>query len=256
MKTFIAAAAIATTGFVGTASAADIPARMPLKAPPLVERSYDWTGFYLGGDVGWQRSSIGLSAIFAGAPAPLSYSPAHSSVAYGGFLGYQYQFGQWVLGVEGGYTAASGSGDLGAVPATTIFFPGGTGTASAKLKDIWNLGARAGFAVGSQGNWLPYLTGGYASGRFQFSGVTTGVAASESASTTAKGGYLGAGLDWALMTNSFLGGNVILGIEYRHYFFETATAQDALVNVAGNVLVNFKPKTDTVMARVSWKFGR
>ena len=38
---------------VSTASAADLPVRMPVKAPPpAVVAVYNWTGFYIGGNVG------------------------------------------------------------------------------------------------------------------------------------------------------------------------------------------------------------
>lgn len=245
MRKFLgAASAIAALNFLSAASAAD----MPLKAPAAVTAPYNWSGFYIGGDAGWQGSTIGLSSPISFGPGPLTYSPRHSSVAYGGFAGYQRQFGQFVLGIEGGYTAATGSVSLGSTPSISIFFPGGTGTGSAKLKDIWNIGGRIGYAMGSTGNWLPYLTGGYASGRFGFYATSGGN--TQTASAAAGGGYIGGGLEFAAWRNVIAGSDLILGIEYRHYDFGTkdATASDLEV-------IRFQPKTDTVVARASFKFG-
>ena len=39
------AAAIAAFGFVNAASAADMPTKMPIKAPPVI--GYAWDGFYV-----------------------------------------------------------------------------------------------------------------------------------------------------------------------------------------------------------------
>src|SRR5262245_21222362 len=55
---FVASAA-AAVGIVGAASAADIPPRTYTKAPATAATVYDWSGLYIGGNVGviWGRSS-------------------------------------------------------------------------------------------------------------------------------------------------------------------------------------------------------
>jgi outer membrane immunogenic protein len=240
-------AAIALSlAFTAAASAADLARPAPVGQAPVYTKApilpYNWSGFYFGGEAGWQSSSIGLSS-----PGdPLTYDPRHSSFAGGGFLGYQHQFGAFVLGVEGGYVAATGNESLGATPAISIFVPGLTGTAQAKLKDIWTAGARAGWAVN---NWMPYVTGGYASGRFEFDAQDVGAPITEQANSTNSGAYFGAGIDWAPMMNG-----LIVGVEYRHYDFSTSTVTG--VNTAGgSEPVKFAPTSDTVMGRVSYKFG-
>ena len=58
MKKFLTAVALIV--FVpASAMAADMAARMPVKAPPPVAAVYNWTGFYIGGHVGygWGRST-------------------------------------------------------------------------------------------------------------------------------------------------------------------------------------------------------
>jgi len=55
---FASAAIAALVGVGGSASAADLPRQMPVKAAPYVAPYYNWTGFYLGinGGGAWGRS--------------------------------------------------------------------------------------------------------------------------------------------------------------------------------------------------------
>lgn len=240
-----AAAALAVSSTF--AFAADMPVKAPLAVPML----YNWSGFYVGGDAGWQGSTIGLSS-----PDPgnnLTYSPHHNSFALGGFAGYQHQFGQIVLGVEGGYTAGFGNVSLGATPSISIFASGGTGTGQAKLRDIWTVGGRAGWAMGARGEWLPYLTGGYAAGSFEFDAQET-AGRTETAKSSLNGGYIGLGVDWAPINVAFLGQNLILGLEYRHYAFSAKTVTGQ-ISTGATENVRFDPKTDAIVGRISFKFG-
>ena len=54
-------AALATAVFTGGAAAADMPTKAP---PPSAPSAYDWTGFYLGGYLGY----AGGTSNFAGPP--------------------------------------------------------------------------------------------------------------------------------------------------------------------------------------------
>ena len=218
------------------ALAADMPVKEALPVPAAPATGPDWSGLYFGGDLGWQGSGIGLSSPAGG--ASLTYAPQHDSFALGAFVGAQRQFGQFVVGVEGGYMAGFGDASLGATPSISIFYPGGTGTAQASLKNIWSIGGRVGWAAGQ---WMPYLTGGYANGSFEFDAQDS--FQTERASASLNGGYIGAGVDWALARNW------TVGAEYRHYAFSATTVTSTQSN-----LVTFAPSTDTVMARVSYIF--
>ena len=59
MKRLLLTVGAAAMMFAGAASAADLPARTYTKAPPPVVEVYNWTGFYIGGNVGgvWERDS-------------------------------------------------------------------------------------------------------------------------------------------------------------------------------------------------------
>ena len=95
---------------------------------------------------------------------------------------------------------------------------------------------------------MPYLTGGYANGSFEFDAQTLPQPnTTEHASASLDGGYIGAGVDWAFARNW------TAGAEYRHYAFsaKTVTATQA---PSGSEPVRFAPSTDTVMARLSYTF--
>jgi outer membrane immunogenic protein len=46
------AAAASTIAFTQIASAADLPRKAPVYAPPPPTSVYSWTGFYVGGNIG------------------------------------------------------------------------------------------------------------------------------------------------------------------------------------------------------------
>ncbi|MTW17934.1 outer membrane beta-barrel protein [Rhodoplanes serenus] len=110
-------ATVAALGMIGAASAADLSARMPVKAPPapMVVPAFSWTGCYIGGFVGgaWSDDySVYDRNGFAGVGS-WGYS-SDSSVIGGGTLGCNWQpvGSQFVLGLEGelGYISLEGSG--------------------------------------------------------------------------------------------------------------------------------------------------
>ncbi len=98
MKAFLlpSAAALALAGAVGTASAADLARRPPPPPPtkaPFVVPAYNWTGAYIGINAGY---GFGRSK-WDGLPASFDVKGGMA----GGQLGYNWQFGQFVYGVEG-----------------------------------------------------------------------------------------------------------------------------------------------------------
>ena len=85
-------ACLAALGLAATANAADLPRRYD----PVPQRAfvpvYNWTGFYIGingggawGDSKWD--SVGTFDV--------------SGAMIGGTVGYNWQFSQWVFGLEG-----------------------------------------------------------------------------------------------------------------------------------------------------------
>jgi outer membrane immunogenic protein len=145
---------VAIAATIGTpALAADMPVKAP--PPPVAAPAYDWTGFYLGGTIGY---SVGHNP---SAPIFPPFSPADQvTLAPGGFLGgveggYNWQIKQWLLGLEADWqwTGEKDSFCLDCVPL-------GRGLAQ-NLPWFATVRGRLGYAVGPA---LFYATGGVAFG--------------------------------------------------------------------------------------------
>src|SRR5579859_4107492 len=106
-------AALGAIAAANPALAADLPVKAPVYAPPV----YNWTGCYIGGNVGysWGRSSGDINTpdlvnriIFPPIPTLFSISSDPQGVIGGGQFGCRRQVdGRWVLGIE---TDIQGSG--------------------------------------------------------------------------------------------------------------------------------------------------
>jgi len=174
-KLLLASAGILAIGVV-SASAADIQRRapMPSKAPVYVAPPYNWTGFYVGlyGGGGFGRSDFS---------PPISSGTFNTSGAVaGGTVGYNYQMGQAVLGIEGdgGWSNIRGSAPC-------------IGT-TCETRNNWlsTVRGRLGWAVD---RFMPYVTGGAA-----FGDIKTSVAGVGGASTTKAGWTAGGGVEAAI----------------------------------------------------------
>src|SRR3974390_1723960 len=103
MKKFL----LGTLGLVAMAApafAADLPARTYTKAPvppPLPPAPiYDWTGFYIGGNVGWGESHSCTDFVGVTGLITTDACASKSGGLIGGQVGYRWQMGQAVFGLE------------------------------------------------------------------------------------------------------------------------------------------------------------
>lgn len=138
-------AALLVFEFGRIASAADEGTGRPI-APPL----YNWAGPYIGiaGGYAWghsKQTDPGIPCDFFGTcpttePADGSYSVTGGII--GGTLGYNWQRGPWVFGVEGDYSWADVSGSSQTCGATSPV-PHACGT---KLESFGTLRGRIGYA--------------------------------------------------------------------------------------------------------------
>jgi outer membrane immunogenic protein len=212
---FILAAVAVTALTVTSASAADLPVRPIYKAPVLTQ-VYDWSSFYVGGHVGysWGHERDNLSQALPAPPLPADRFSVDGVIG-GLHVGYNWQTGQFVYGLEGDL---DGSGIKGRF----AFDQGPSGyTGALSLKNDWqaSIRARAGYAAN---NWLLYITGGAA-----FAGVKSTLNASalfvddfqSSANQTLTGWTVGIGAEHALSKNWIARG------EFRYSDFGYATAQ-------------------------------
>jgi len=165
--------ALAAVSAISTANAADLSRRpaMPTKAP-LYAAPFNWTGFYVGINGG---GGFGGSTSFS-TPFP-STSFDTSGGVVGGTLGYNWQMGQLVFGLEGDGDWSDIRGNAPCVGTTC------------SLRNDWLATARGriGYAYD---RFLPYLTGGAA-----FGNVKTTIAGIGSTDNTEAGWTLGGGVE-------------------------------------------------------------
>jgi len=181
---------------------ADLPPRIPTKAPVMVTSVYNWTGCYVGGYVGGATPSRSVTATDLNGyngPDSWTYKP-DSSVIGGGTLGCNYQTGQFVFGLEGegGYMSLKGA----ALDPLSPFLPLDT-TSSTKIGDWYAMvTGRAGIAWDRT---LFYVKGGVA-----FVNISTSVVdpilqpvvgntiTANGANTTKATWTIGGGIEYAL----------------------------------------------------------
>jgi outer membrane immunogenic protein len=97
---------IAALGLLSLGTAGAMAADMPLKAPMAPPPPPSWTGFYIGinGGASWATAanSINLGGLGLGGAATLPlYSQGLNGFLGGGQIGYNYQSGNFLVGVEG-----------------------------------------------------------------------------------------------------------------------------------------------------------
>jgi outer membrane immunogenic protein len=188
MKLRLLALASAAIVIGTSASAADLGRRVaPVIAPAPAPVVFNWTGLYLGvnGGGGWgdedcESCSSGANDFSISGPF------------VGAQVGFNWQFSSIVLGLEadaqwsgitGRCNGAGGSNDCNGPPQLTV----------QDLDWFGTIRGRIGLALG---NWMPYITGGWAYG----SGTRdSSVAGSDSANHS--GWAAGAGVEWAINRN-------------------------------------------------------
>ena len=190
------------------AQAADL-GRMVAKAPPAAAPALpSWTGFYVGGNAGyvWGQSDGDYQGALP--PLPPAPPPTPAIIAYpfglnpqgaalGAQLGYNVQFGLWVLGLEGDWSWLFNADD-------TIFDPAGTPRYD-QIELLWTGHARGriGYLFG---NTLVYFAGGaaFASTRNTHYGPVGGGGTSWYDTRLRTGYSLGGGFEHMLSPNWLL----------------------------------------------------
>jgi outer membrane immunogenic protein len=214
---------IGLVALTGAAAAADLarPAPVPYypKAAAYVP-PYSWTGFYVG---------INGGGAFGSSSWDSTGSRNVSGGLIGGTVGYNYQFGQAVAGIEGDMNWADINGS------TTNACPAGC-----KTSDTWlaTLRGRLGYAAG---RFMPYVTAGAAFGDIR--AATPGFA---QATATNTGWTAGGGLEAALV------GNWTAKVEYL--YVDLGKFNCGLNCGAGLTTDNVSFHTNLLRAGVNYKF--
>jgi outer membrane immunogenic protein len=221
-KMLLALAAVAA--FTGSAFAADLPARMPVKAAPLPVPVANWTGCYVGGGGGYgmwnQENTLFDDVRNAPVRTQLTGTTTAGGRGYFGTVqgGCDYQFGigaqQFVIGAFGDYDFADLHGNHQP--------PGINSFANEKLSSQWAVGGRIGWLVVPQ--LLTYFSAGYTEARFDRQDfyalpLPNTLAGIYQTDRTYKGWFLGAGDEYAI---NFLPG-LFWKTEYRVAQFDRQT---------------------------------
>jgi outer membrane immunogenic protein len=166
---------VAIAAAMPQAMAADLGVRqpMPVKAPAYMAPYYNWTGFYIGINGGYGFGNSNWSSV--------GQSFDTNGGLVGGTIGYNWQVGQAVLGLEG-------DGDWTDIKGSTTTSTLGT----IQTQNDWLSTARA--RLGYAGDrWMPYVTGGAA-----FGDIKASLPNFNGTDTTKAGWTAGAGLEFAI----------------------------------------------------------
>jgi outer membrane immunogenic protein len=239
-KVLLVTASLIALGAAAPALAADLAARPYTKAPAYVAAVYDWSGFYIGVNGGWGSSRNSWDFLPGVGSAPEGSHDATGGTV-GGQIGYRWQAGTWVFGLEGQGNWADFKGSnasqqflaLGVINQTRIdafgLFTGQVGYA-------WN-------------NVLLYVKGGGAVVADRYRTFFAGVLTSSSNDDTHWGGTVGAGLEYGFAPNWSA------GIEYDHLFMQDHTATFTTPAGLFDGRDRIRQDVDLVTVRVNYKFG-
>jgi len=138
-------------------AAADLPAAVPIKAPPI-STAHDWTGLHVGGHVGYTRG-YGSNTLFD--PDATPSGAAFGSLFGGAQIGYDHLLPSGVLvGVEGDISFPNFLDDGVVGTRTTV-----SSAVTEKLDFVSTVRGRVGYAFGDR---LIYATGGLAWSQARF----------------------------------------------------------------------------------------
>jgi outer membrane immunogenic protein len=251
MKTMLSGIAVFAALFTTSAIAADMPVKVPVVRAPLPVE-YNWSGFYTASQIGGGWADIEGTYVL---PPADRHDADLSRALYGSYIGAQYQWNQWVLGVEAGYntffsgdgwgTSAGPSGDcLGFGP------PGGV-TCQNRITNYWTAGGKLGYSFG---NWMIYATGGYANGRVQTQTALNATNTVFDYTSERHGGWFaGAGFDWYV--TKLWWSDLIIGFQYQHVDLDTERHFDVFTPGLNSLTRDVSATVDTFVARATFKYS-
>ncbi len=207
LKSLASMAAIASTALFTAAPAlsdgvprAAAPSAPAAAAPMEIPSLTSWSGPYVGADAGYTSGDVNGVFDSDGAHAPLNTLSTDGEL-YGAHLGYNFQTGNFVIGIEGDYTKVHGDDSL---------IDEEHDAQSVDLDDLASIRGTIGYSFGKV---LVYATAGYGFADFELI-VENGRPDSHRIARVEfdeEGAVYGAGLAFAIAPN------VSLRAEYLRY---------------------------------------
>jgi outer membrane immunogenic protein len=179
----------------------------------------NWSGFYIGGQVGYGHSNHELSVhqhtpeiVVGDEEADLATTSEEianingfggAGFVGGGRLGYDHAFGRFLVGVYGEYNTSNIENEV-SFAGSPFSSGGGEGTYTLEKDNEWSIGVRAGVLVAPR--TLTYLLAAYTQSEYSLNGLTEGDReAGWKDGVTMDGVTVGAGVEYAVASNIFVG---------------------------------------------------
>lgn len=239
MKKFsLVALGLLALGIAAPASAADLRVKAPPPAP--IVTVYNWSGFYIGANGGWARSRNCFDIVTVTGAFLDDGCRDRSGGVLGGQLGFRWQTGGFVFGLEA-------QGDWADISSSHTSLINPLFVNTAKTDAIGLFTGQIGWAWDAA---LLYVKGGAAVTKNDFDIDTIGGINVVSASATRWGATVGVGFEYGFAPNWSA------GIEYNHLFMGDSNNSFTVVNPlfvgVGN---RINQDIDMVTLRVNYRFG-
>jgi opacity protein-like surface antigen len=242
--TLLAVIGVATC-FAQVAGAMDLNSFSPAPPPPQPQNPA-WAGFYLhNNSSGGASESVPWTTV---GPSSGFSSPAAPATSVNSSVGYNFQSGNLVFGLEGSLAAANFDGRF-----TAPYLP--AMTAGAWSPNMNWLGTVTGKVGYSFGQWLPYLKGGFATADVGSPLQGAQVGAFSQSTQQLSGWTAGVGLEYQITPK------LSLGLEYLYTDFSSGGANGA-PGTLGGAPISGSPemystalKSQSLLGRLNYKAG-
>lgn len=222
--------------------AAAITGKHPIykAAPVAIVAPVNWSGFYIGANAGTIWGKTDYTFVSNGAEV----QPKYAGALAGGQVGYNYQIGKWVLGLEGDFDWSNGKG-AAACPNGFYFTCetniGWFATATARVGYAWErtlFFVKGGFAAADVKQQTYYNPSVFSGLSLPVGGVLAG------SSSTATGWTIGAGAEYAL--------NASWSAKAEWLYYDLGTER---YTVGGNSLVDARERGGVARVGVNYRFS-
>jgi len=261
MKKFVLAVAVMSL-YSPPGFAADLAPQMFTKAPALTELAYEWSGFYVGGNIGYSWGRARTDGALAGTQnvsvfrtaGPTLISSVNSAVALpltahsnidgvigGGQAGYNWRRAQWLFGLEADLQGSDehAHGDV----CTIAGCPAGSAVFTANYRLDWFGTVRGRIGVLAMDRILLYATGGLAYGHFSADAPSLPV----SWGSTRAGWTAGAGAEVAIDHNWSVKLEYLF-VDLGNVGGNSAPAATTVTNALSTPSLGFNTVTTTILA--------